>query len=235
MSEHFEQLPLALRLADDATFANFYVAGANQLLADELQRQAQGGGEQWLYIHGRAGSGRSHLLQACCHLADARGAYARYLPVAELLSYRPEELLESAESLDLLCLDDIDRALGNPDWERALFNCYNRLLASGTAMLVAAEQPVLQLSCQLPDLRSRLSGFSVLQVHPLNDEERVQALQFRGRCLGIELPDEVADYIYVRCQRDLGHLFAVLDTLDRQSLAKKRKLTIPFVKTAMGW
>lgn len=235
MAERYEQLPLSLRLADDATFANFYVAEANSLPVSELERQAQGEGAQWIFLVGAAGSGRSHLLQACCHRADESGRHSRYLPVADLLEYPPEALLEGVETLDLLCLDDIDRALGRGDWERALFNCYNRCLASGTALLLAAAQPVTQLPCDLADLASRLAGFSVYRLRVLNEQERLQALRFRARCLGLEMGADVAAYIYTRCERDIRSLFAVLDRLDRASLVWKRRVTIPFVKRVMGW
>lgn len=234
MSE-LRQLPLALRLDDSATFENFYVGEQNRLPVTALREQAEGRGQQWVYLYGRKGSGCSHLLQACCHLAEQRSAYSRYLPVAELLDYPPEQLLEGAEELDLLCLDGVDAAAGNADWEQALFNCYNRLLASGTAMLVAAECPAQQLAIQLPDLQSRINGFSVFALQALDEEEQLQALQFRARCQGMELPREVAEYIYTRSPRDMPKLFAVIEQLERDSLAEQRRLTIPFVKSVLGW
>jgi DnaA family protein len=47
------------------------------------------------------------------------------------------------------------------------------------------------------------------------------------------LPDEVADYLLRRLPRDLGTQLAVLDALDRYSLAHKRALTVPLVREAL--
>jgi DnaA family protein len=51
----------------------------------------------------------------------------------------------------------------------------------------------------------------------------------------MELPDDVARYILHRGPRQLSELCRSLDTLDRASLSAQRKLTIPFVKQALGW
>ena len=69
------QLPLAIRLNDEATFDNFYVSEANQQLVSFLKSFSQSSStEQCCYIHGPVSSGRSHLLQAMCHLAQSHSA-----------------------------------------------------------------------------------------------------------------------------------------------------------------
>ena len=45
--------------------------------------------------------------------------------------------MQGIETLDLVCLDDVDRVLGRADWELALFNLYNRARQCGCALLVA--------------------------------------------------------------------------------------------------
>ena len=49
------------------------------------------------------------------------------------------------------------------------------------------------------------------------------------------MTDEVASFIMRRAPRRLGELLAILDSLDENSLQAQRRLTIPFVKTVMGW
>ncbi len=52
---------------------------------------------------------------------------------------------------------------------------------------------------------------------------------------GLSLSDEVASFIVTRAPRDLAGLMEMLDRLDRASLARKRGLSIPFVKQVLGW
>jgi len=44
----------------------------------------------------------------------------------------------------------------------------------------------------------------------------------------------VLDWLFARGRRDLGSLLAVLDRIDRASLAAQRRVTIPFLRTLMG-
>lgn len=230
-----EQLALGLGPDKFLTFENFYVIGSNRLLVNQLGLQARGEGEQWVMVHGGAESGRSHLLQASCQAAAAAGRVASYLPLREMGDYSPADVLAGAESLDLLCLDDVDIVMGRADWEEALFHLYNRAILSGTALLLSSLRPASGMDCALPDLRSRLASFSVYQLHALSDEERLQALVFRAEGLGMELTAEVADYLYHRAARNLAALFQILEQLDRESLRHQRALTKPFVKSVLGW
>ncbi|WP_372862588.1 DnaA regulatory inactivator Hda [Spongiibacter sp.] len=227
------QLPLALSLDTQATFDNYYVADAQRLLVAALKDAAAGTGERLIYVAGR--TGRRHLLQACCHLAERHGRYVRYIPVADLLDYPADVVLDGADQCELLCLDDLDAAAGSRDWELALFNLYNRSLACGSTLLFAAAEVPAALPVALPDLMSRLQSFSIYRLSELSEAERIAALQHRAAVLGLELGESLAEYIYRRCQRDLKSLFAVLTELDRHSLARQRRLTTPFVKEIMGW
>ncbi len=80
------QLPLLVQLRDDATLENFLPTAETEALIGVLESQCAEQGEAVVYLHGAAGSGKSHLLQACCHLT---GESALYLPLAELYAYPP--------------------------------------------------------------------------------------------------------------------------------------------------
>ena len=113
------QLTLAVQLRDEATFDNFLSSPANQVLLNSLRGHTGSGGEPLVFLHGPAGSGKSHLLQASCHQAGAR---ALYLPLAEVMDHAPGEVLQGVEALDLVCLDDLQAVLGRRAWELALFD-----------------------------------------------------------------------------------------------------------------
>ncbi|QTF94106.1 DnaA regulatory inactivator Hda [Halomonas sp. BM-2019] len=233
MSRAPAQLSLGVGLRDDATFVNFY-PGPHAGLVDRLTHQLDAGGEPFLYLWGGEGVGRSHLLQAACHAASDRELRALYLPLAEL-GHFPPLMLEEIERLDLVAIDDLERVLGRKRWEEALFHAFNRLRDAGKRLVIAADAPPRQLPVQLPDLASRLTWGVTFHVKGLDDAGRLAALQLRARVRGMALPDEVARFILHRGPRRLGELFEVLATLDRASLSAQRKLTIPFVKQALGW
>lgn len=225
-------MPLPVQLRDEATLDNFLALPATAALLGVLRAQAGGAGESIIYLYGAAGSGKSHLLQASCHLS---GASAMYLPLAELSAYCPEEVLQGIELLDLVCLDDVHRVLGRPDWEMALFNLYNRARQHDCRLLIAGNAAPRALAVELADLRSRLAWGIVFQLPAAGDEERVAILQFRAARRGLTLTNEVASYIVTRAPRQLDALLSLLEDLDRASLAEQRALSIPFIKRVYGW
>ena len=58
-------------------------------------------------------------------------------------------------------------------------------------------------------------------------------LRARAARRGLELDDAVLDYLLRRVDRDLGSLTALLDRLDRASLAAQRRITVPFLKNLL--
>ena len=231
-----QQLSLSVNLNDDATFDNFYapVQSHNAMVVQGLRAQLDGSGESFIYLWGAPGCGLTHLLQAACHQAQSSGLSVQYLPLRDLVGYAPDELFAGLEMVDLVCLDCLPTIAGRPDWELAIFNLYNQLRDQGKRLLVAAEQSPRELALTLEDLRSRLQWGLTYQVHSLSDEDKQQALQMRARARGLELSDEVAQYITQRLPRDTNELFWQLQRLDHASLAEQRKLTIPFVKKVLA-
>ena len=160
---------------------------------------------------------------------------AVYLPLKDLLTYDPAVLFEGLDQVQLVCLDDIDQVVGDPVWDRALFKLFNELADNHSNLLIAANNTVAELSIGLPDLTSRLSWGTVFHIYTLNDQQRLDILRLRAQSRGMDLSDDVAQYIYSRCQRDTNSLISVVQTLDKVSLQEKRRLTMPFVKDVLGW
>lgn len=230
------QLPLSIKLNDEATFTNFYPGpNAAAVAAVEALASAEPAlPDTCLYLWGAPGSGRSHLLQAACHRMAEVGSLAMYLPLAEVLDHGPD-LLEGMEQFDLLCLDQLDALVGDAAWEEALFHLYNRLREEGGRLLVAASAAPRAMGFKLADLASRLSWGLVFQMQPLSDEAKQQMLMLRADLRGLQLSEEVARYMLNRGARGMAELFAALEQLDQASLQAQHRLTIPFVKRVMGW
>jgi len=226
------QLTLALRQQDGFFFHN-YVAGPNEAAVAAVQAWARGELEQ-VYIYGPAGSGRSHLLSAASKLAEEHGLAMCLLPSKELLQM-PPDVLEGIEQYPLVAVDDVQGFLGLPEWQEALFHLYNRCRGLGHHLLFTADAKPRHLGLVLADLVSRLGAGPVYQLHPLNDDQLVELLQCRAKQRGLPMSDEVAAYIIHRGVRTPQALVLLLDTLDEKAMVAQRKITIPFVKEALGW
>jgi len=224
------QLALAVHLRDEATLDNFLFPTQMGPLREALLEDAA---EAAVYLYGKPGTGRSHLLQAACH--QCPGGEALYLPLAQLRDLAADAVLADVEQLSLVSLDDIDTVAGDAAWEKALFNLINRARESGCRLLFSAPCAPRQLALDLPDLRSRLSWGLVFQLPEAGDEDKLRILQFRAQRRGMTLSDEAGQFILARSARSLGELMELLDRLDRDSMVAQRQLTIPFIKASLGW
>jgi DnaA family protein len=194
----FQQLSLAIKLDNQATFGNFYApTGTPQHLAKML---LQDEGKQYAYVCGSSGTGLSHLMQAVCqqHSMRLSNGAAVYLPLKELCDYPADQILEGLESSDLVCLDDLDQVAGREDWQAPLFNFFNRCSESGTRLLITAHTLPDHLEVLLDDLLSRLKSGISLQLIDFKDADLRRLLQHRASGLGLYLSDEVARFLLHR-------------------------------------
>ncbi len=231
-----QQLTLGFGLRDDATFASFF-PGNNLQIQNAVLNWVHGKGDSFLYIYGAQDAGKSHILQAACHAAAELLRSAAYLPLpaAKLLgSELANDVFVGLENVELLCIDDLDNIVSNKLWEENLFHLFNRIRSNGNRLLIAATAPPLNLPIHLPDLQSRLAWGVIYQLHTLDDEQKLAALQLRAQSRGLELEPAVGRFLLRRCPRNMGLLFATLEKLDQASLAEQRRLTIPFVKDVLG-
>jgi DnaA family protein len=127
----------------------------------------------------------------------------------------------------LVCADDV----GGLDaaGQQALFNAINTAREGGAAVLAAGDAPPAQLALR-PDLASRLGWGLVYQLHPLTDAHKAAWLRVQAAQRGLQLGDDVVDYLLTRLPRDLPSLAALLAQLDRYALARKRQITLPLVR-----
>lgn len=226
------QLALDISLRDDVGFDSF-VSGYNQELVENLKRLAAGQIKlPLLFLWGVPGCGKTHLLSACYRTALEHGKQPMYLALRDIADMPGADgLLDETGDYDLYCVDGLQHIAGRPAWEERLFQLCNRVRDEDKALIVAGNCSPIYSGIGLRDLVTRLVSGLTYQVLPLGDEQKITALRERAVQRGFELSEEAAVYILRRCQRDTGHLFALLDRIDRASLEHKRIITVPFLRT----
>lgn len=215
-----EQLILDLARPEPPTFANF-VAGANREAVAALEALAAGRSrETGVLLWGAGGAGKSHLLRAAATAAQSMRtvmycASPRDVPVA------------TPDPPALLVVDAVDAA--DASGQGRLFTQLNALAAGHGQWLAAATLPPARLALR-EDLRTRLALGLVLEVTPLTDADKPQALAAYARERGFRLSDDVIGYLLAHGRRDMPSLVAALAALDRHSLATRRMVTVPLLR-----
>ena len=233
--EPYDQLALGLSLDDSAVFENFFPCDGNALALAKLRDLGASSEEgDFIFLWGEGSPGLTHLLQAACHHGAEAGLSVFYLSFKERDHLAPD-IIEGLESLDIICLDDVDAVAGHADWEASLFTLFNKIRDARRTLILSSRLTPANLPIALPDLKSRLQSGLTLQVHELDDRQKRDALIMRAGLRGIDMSTGVADYVLSRAERGLPALLNVLDRLDENTIKQKRLLTIPLVKATLGW
>ena len=202
------QLPLALRYPPDQRFET-YIGAPDGALA-QLRALAVGSSHDWIFLAGAGGTGKTHLSLATCAAA-----------------------LEALEGHDVVALDGLEYIAGRREQEVTLFEFHNRARAADVTLLYTARCTPDALGLVLPDLRSRLSQCGRIMLDPLDDEGRAAVLRERSVRRGLVMDEATLDWLLNRTGRDLSGLVTLLEKLDRESLAAKRRITVPFLKRVL--
>lgn len=220
-----KQLPLDLQMPEPLSFDDFLI-GPNLEVFITLKGMADGAaGEPVVYLWGAPGVGKRHLLQATVARAQANGMEARYWDAAVW------PLDETAHGNDLIAVDHADTLDGEA--QVVLFGLINAQREAGGAVVIAGANPP-RLMALREDLRTRLGSGLVYEILPPADEDKAALLRHRARARGCDVDEAVCRWLVTHFSRDLMSLTRLLDRLDREALAARRPLTIPFVREALA-
>ena len=186
-----------------------FVVGRNAEVVAALRAIADGG-EQFVYLWGETGAGRTHLLQAL-------GLDASQGEVPAFDSQRR-----------LYLVDDVDGF--SESQQQRLFVLLNEIRSAGTARFVGTGSAAPMRLALRDDVHTRLAWGLVYQIHTLSDDEKAQALAAHAASRGLALPTDVIEYLLTHMPRDMRTLVAVVDALDTYALSVRKPLTVPLVR-----
>ena len=205
---------LTLELAPEPGYEreNFVVSGSNE--------QAYAMIELWpdwpdpmLLILGPPGAGKSHLGAIWASIAKASVQSAASLATADI---------EALAAGGPLLLEDGD-AIGEA--EAQLFHLVNLMREHGTALVITAKTPPDAWGLRTADLLSRMRLAPTVAIGPPDDAlmRAVLVKLLIDRQLVIDT--SVVGYIALRLERSLGAARAFIDALDREALARQRRIS----------
>ena len=221
-----KQLTFPWSKDNKSSFDSFYVSKLNKHLLSLLQNNTF---KDDLLIFGTKDSGKTYLLQALCNYFSNQGKSSFYLPMKQAKELSVD-ILESLESMELVCIDGIESIVGNKVWEIGLFNLINRSLNSENRLIFTSSKNIDVMNFELKDLDSRLRKIQSHELYALTDDEILSALKHIANLRSIELGSKEAQYLLTYANRNVSDLVQILESLDQLSMEMKRKITIPLIK-----
>ena len=196
---------------------DFLVSGCNRDAVAWLDRWPD-----WpapaLIIYGPAGCGKSHLVQVFSSRAGALSLNGAKSEEAALARIDAGARAYTA--------DDADRDFD----EETLLHIYNAVAAAGGQLLLTSSQAPKIWNPFLRDLSSRLLGAPACAIGQPDDTviKGVLVKLFSDRQLSIDAA--VIDFMVPRIERSLDTAQDLVARIDRTALARRRKITLPFVR-----
>jgi DnaA family protein len=178
-----------------------------------------------IYLWGEPATGKTHLLRALERGLTERGEpFGRITAdTAEPPSFNP--------AWRVVLMDDVH--LYTSVQQHAVFNWFVNSATVGCSVVATGDATPAALLLR-DDLRSRLGWGDIFALQALSDVTQREVLRASAHARGLQLTDEVLDYMSTRFSRDLGNLMQWLDKLDQYALQTKRAITVPLLKEMLG-
>ncbi|MEE2975100.1 MAG: chromosomal replication initiator protein DnaA [Thermodesulfobacteriota bacterium] len=186
------------------TFDNFVKGASNTLAGIAAERVAERPGQSYnpLFIYGRTGLGKTHLLNAIGNnVYDNNKEFKIISLTAEHFTNRVVSAIRSGKQrelrdafrfgCDVLLIDDIQFISGKEGTQQEFFHTFNNLYDLNKQIVLTCDKPPHQLSGMQERLIGRFEwGFSV-EVLPPDLEHRVAILQTKAKTMGLVLEEDV--------------------------------------------
>ncbi len=219
-------------LDHNMTFGGFVPGPSNELAFAAAKRISDTKAEtpipfNPLYIHSKAGMGKTHLLHAISwHIKKNEPQRKVLYLTAERFMYHFVLALNSKEMLgfkdhfraiDVLLIDDLQFLQGK-FIQQEFYHTFNSLVDNNRQVVVAADLPPTELDSLDARMRSRLGGGLVVDIGPTDFDLRVGILNARlveakKRYPNLTVPTEVIEYIAHRVTRSGRELEGALTRL----------------------
>ena len=158
-----------------------------------------------LFLYGDSGLGKTHLLYAIAAEMQKRNPDIDIIYISgeqftnELIEAIREgknlEFRNKYRNADLFLLDDIQFIAGKEKTEEEFFHTFNTLHANHKQIVLTSDQPPGDMVKLTDRLRSRFESGLICDVTQPDYETRMAIVKDKAESLGLDLSDDVCDYI----------------------------------------
>ncbi|MDG2171110.1 MAG: chromosomal replication initiator protein DnaA [Opitutales bacterium] len=214
--------PIGNFLNPKNTFENFVVGQNNNLAHAAAVAIANAPAKAYnpLFIYGDTGLGKTHLMHAVGHfiLKNNRLAKVAYVSTEKFTNEFIRAIQENTlvkfrkryRSVDVLLIDDIHFLSGKERIQEEFFHTFNDLFESGKQIFLTSDRPASEISKLESRLVSRFQWGLVSDMQAPDLETRVAILSNKANSLGLQMPQDVLQFIAEKVSRNIRRLEGAL-------------------------
>ncbi|MEG8946684.1 chromosomal replication initiator protein DnaA [Rosettibacter firmus] len=225
------------------TFENFIKGEGNQLARAAAYAIAENPGQTSfnpLFIYGGVGLGKTHLMHAIGNKILEKTPDKRVIYISSdaftvefvesIQSDKVNEFSSFYKSMDVLIIDDIQFLVGKEKTLDLFFQIFNTLHQNGKQIVLSSDKPPKELKGLNERLISRFSWGLTADIQPPDFETRVAILKNKSENFGINLSNEILEYIAYNITSNIRELEGCLIKLLATSSLNSREIDFELVK-----
>jgi chromosomal replication initiator protein len=234
------------QLNDSYTFERFIEGDCNQLARGAAWAIAQEPGATRFnpfLVYGGVGLGKTHLIQAIGNYAEQSRSAETVLYVSSerfttefvqaIQNNRINEFSMFYRQIDLLIVDDVQFFSGKEKTQEEFFHIFNALHQAGKQIVLSSDRPPREIDGVEERLLSRFSWGLSADVQPPELETRIAILRRKAEDEGIDLPDQIIEFMAHNIKSNIRDLEGALIRLMAHASLHERDLDLSLAKDVL--
>jgi chromosomal replication initiator protein len=239
-----ERLPANQELSFNPknTFDTFVVGNNNNFSYAAALAVAQAPGKSYnpLFLYGGVGLGKTHLLHAIGHhvVTHKKGARVAYLSserftneyIDGIQNNQLARFRKKYRQTDVLLIDDIQFLAGKERIQEEFFHTFNALQEGHKQIVLTCDRPASEIQGLEQRLVSRFEWGLVTELQPPDVEMRLAILQKKAQIMGVQLPEEIMNFLANRIRTNIRRLEGALIRVASYAALTGKKLSLEMVE-----
>ena len=228
------------------SFENFVVGKSNNYAYAAAKKVAENPGKTYnpLFIYGKSGLGKTHLLKAIENYMKSRNPDASIIYVTSenftndiiehvRFSNNPAEMREKYRRADALLVDDIQFIAGKNSIEEEFFHTFNALTENGKQIVLSSDNPPNEIPKLTERLKNRFEWGLMADIQPPDFEMRMAIIKNKADALSFSIPDAVVEFIAEQVSHNVRQLEGAVKKLQAICVLLDTTPTIEITKDAI--
>lgn len=234
------------------TFDNYVVGNSNRLafVAARAVAEAPGTIHNPLFIYGRSGIGKTHLMQAIGNYItehsklkvlyttsnEFRDEFTGIATSHNKIGYA-NDFKNKYRNVDVLIIDDIQFLVEAEKTQQEFFHTFNALHQANKQIIISSDKSPDDLKKIEERLRSRFMWGLPVDIYPPDFNLRCEIIRSKIKNTGIEekITEDVIEYIANSCVNDVRHIEGTINRLlAYTAMMVPDKITLDFANEALN-
>src|SRR5882724_5481720 len=227
------------------TFETFVVGNNNNFAYAAALAVAQAPGKSYnpLFLYGGVGLGKTHLLHAIGQhvTGNRKGARVAYVSSEKFTNEYIDGIQNNQlvrfrkkyRQTDVLLIDDIQFLAGKERIQEEFFHTFNALHEGHKQIVLTCDRPASEIQNLEHRLVSRFEWGLVTDLQPPDIEMRLAILQKKAQIMGVELPEEIMNFLANRIRTNIRRLEGALIRVASYAALTGKKLSLEVVENLL--